>query len=123
MHAHTIAQTIRRLRREQGLTQRPEDIGVPFDLSAYARWAVRLQREALFKKADESISALQKMLAALDQLWPTASSPFRRYLRRQALDLRSLRAGLLGSLADPSDDTYAFLREGPRFQALLAKEM
>lgn len=104
------------------LAQRAGALGEDFDLSPYAAWSVRLQLACLRADREGGIAALEHLLSALETPWPAGSSPFRRYLRRGPLDLGSLRAGILRSLADPAEDTYAFLRDDPRFQALLAEE-
>ena len=104
------------------LAQRAEALGREFDLSPYTCWSVRFQLACLTQDRAAGMAALEELLAALETPWPTGSSPFRRYLRRQAVDLGSLRAVLLGALADPEDETFAFLRDDPRFQALLEQE-
>lgn len=104
------------------LAQRAGALGEDFDLSPYAAWSVRLQLACLRADREGGITALEHLLSALETPWPGGSSPFRRYLDRQSLDFGSLRAGLLNSLANPTDDTLAFLRDDPRFQALLAEE-
>lgn len=104
------------------LAQQAGALGEDFDLSPYAAWSVRLQLACLRADREGGMTALEHLLSALETPWPGSSSPFRRYLRRGPLDLGSLRAGILRSLADPAEDTYAFLRDDPRFQALLAEE-
>ena len=104
------------------LAQRAGALGEDFDLSPYAVWSVRLQLACLRADREGGITALEHLLSALETPWPAGSSPFRRYLDRQPLDFGSLRASLLSSLADPTDDTLAFLRDDPRFQALLERE-
>lgn len=104
------------------LAQRAGALGEDFDLSPYAAWSVRLQLACLQADREGAMTALEHLLSALETPWPGGSSPFRRYLGREPLDLGRLRTGILGALADPSDDTHVLLRDHPRFQALLAQK-
>lgn len=103
------------------LAQRAQAVGEDFQLSAYTVWVVRMEQACLTKDRAQGLAALEGLLAALEEPWPQGSSPFRRYLARESLDLHTMRGGILRELADPENQVYDFLRDDPRFQALVGK--
>ena len=97
-------------------------LGKGFDLAEYGLWSIRLEQAVLGRKHQEGLEALAGLLACLEESWPEKTSPFRRYLEGKKMDLSLLAPGIRRELADPSDHRLDFLREDPRFQALLREE-
>ncbi len=97
-------------------------LGKGFDLAEYGLWSIRLEQAVLGRKRQEGLEALAGLLACLEGSWPEKTSPFRRYLEDKKMDLSLLAPGIRRELADPSDHRLDFLREDPRFQALLREE-
>ena len=94
-------------------------LGKGFDLAEYGLWSIRLEQAVLGRKRQEGLEALAGLLACLKGSWPEKTSPFRRYLEGKKMDLSLLAPGIRRELADPADHRLDFLREDPRFQALL----
>ena len=71
---------------------------------------------------DGCISALDKMLPALNQEWKPEHSPLYRHLPLKGTNIgQTMRLGILNELENPENHAYDFLRDIPEVQKLLRK--
>ena len=90
-----------------------------FGLWEYNRYVGDFHLAVARKDAAGTVSALEKLLSALDRPWDASASPLYRHMetREYPETLAGIREGLLRQFR--TDPECAFLREEPGFQALL----
>ncbi len=68
------------------------------------------------------LEALRQMLPALNKEWKPARSPLYRHLPlKETNPGQMIRTGIIKDLEDPENHVYDFLRDDPRFRALLER--
>lgn len=92
-----------------------------FSLWEYNRYVGDFQLAMARKDTAGTVSALERLLDALDQPWSASASPLYRHMenRENPEALAGIREGLLRQLR--TDPKCAFLREEPGFQVILEK--
>lgn len=93
-----------------------------FDLWECNTYIVDFLLATARKDADRCLSALEKMLPALNKGWKPAHSPLYRHIPVKETDIgQMMRHVILKEVEDLEDPAYDFLRDKPEIKKILAK--